>query len=61
MAAAPLSAAPQTQFRPGEIWPDDQGVHIIVHGGGILFHEGTNDWFGQHMIEGGAGNIAWRE
>lgn len=54
----PASAAPVSEFRPGEIWPDDQGVHINAHGGGILFHEGTYYWFGQHMIEGGAGNLA---
>ena len=28
-------------FRPGELWPDNHGVHINAHGGGILFHEGT--------------------
>lgn len=45
------------EFRPGEIWPDDKGVHINAHGG-ILFHEGTYYWFGEHKIEGGAGNVA---
>ena len=47
-----------SEFRPGEIWPDDKGVHINAHGGGILFHEGTYYWFGEHKIEGGAGNVA---
>ena len=23
-------------FKPGEVWPDDKGVHINAHGGGIL-------------------------
>ena len=54
----PASVAPASEFRPGEIWPDDQGVHINAHGGGILFHEGTYYWFGQHMIAGDAGNSA---
>jgi hypothetical protein len=51
-------AAPTGEFRPGEIWPDDKGVHINAHGGGILFHEGAYYWFGEHKIEGGAGNVA---
>jgi len=45
-------------FRPGEIWPDDKGVHINAHGGGILFHEGTYYWFGEHKVAGKAGNFA---
>ena len=52
------SAAPMSEFRPGEIWPDDKGVHINAHGGGVLFHEGTYYWFGEHKVEGGAGNVA---
>lgn len=55
---ASLSAEPRNSFRPGGIWPDDKGVHINAHGGGILFHEGTYYWFGEHKIEGGAGNFA---
>ena len=23
-------------FKPGDVWPDDKGVHIHAHGGGIL-------------------------
>ena len=45
-------------FRPGAVWPDDKGVHINAHGGGILFHDGTYYWFGEHKIAGGAGNVA---
>lgn len=56
--SAPAPAAPFQSFRPGEIWPDDKGVHINAHGGGILFHDGTYYWFGEHKIEGGAGNVA---
>ena len=45
-------------FKPGEIWPDNNGVHINAHGGGILFYEGKYYWFGEHKIEGKAGNKA---
>jgi len=45
-------------FYPGELWPDNNGVHINAHGGGILLHEGTYYWFGEHKIEGTAGNAA---
>jgi hypothetical protein len=45
-------------FRPGELWPDNHGVHINAHGGGILFHDGIYYWFGEHKIAGEAGNVA---
>jgi hypothetical protein len=51
-------AAPSASFRPGEIWPDDNGVHINAHGGGVLLHDGVYYWFGEHKIGGGAGNKA---
>lgn len=54
--ASTLCAEPL--FRPGAIWPDDRGVHINAHGGGVLFHDGTYYWFGEHKIEGTAGNVA---
>ena len=47
-----------SEFRPGELWPDENGVHINAHGGGILFLEGRYWWFGEHKIEGEAGNKA---
>ncbi len=46
------------KFRPGELWPDDKGVPINAHGGGILLHDGVYYWFGEHKIEGSAGNRA---
>jgi len=46
------------EFHPGQIWPDDHGVHINAHGGGILLHEGVYYWFGEHKIAGKAGNEA---
>jgi hypothetical protein len=45
-------------FRPGHRWPDNHGVHINAHGGGILFHDDVYYWFGEHKIEGKAGNLA---
>ena len=45
-------------FRPGGFWPDDHGVHINAHGGGVLFHNGVYYWFGEHKIAGEAGNAA---
>lgn len=44
---------------PGEIWLDNNYVHINAHGGGIIFHEGKYYWFGEHKIEGKKGNQAW--
>ncbi len=52
------TAAPEKAFRPGELWPDNNGVHINAHGGGMLVHGETFYWFGQHMVEGDAGNYA---
>lgn len=46
-------------IKPGAIWPDNKGVHINAHGGGILFHNGKYYWFGEHKTEGRRGNAAW--
>ncbi|PWD98875.1 glycoside hydrolase family 43 protein [Marinilabilia rubra] len=45
-------------FKPGKIWYDNSQVHINAHGGGILFFDDTYFWFGEHKIEGEAGNVA---
>ncbi len=45
-------------FEPGQTWCDTNGVPINAHGGGLLFHEGVYYWFGEHKIEGEAGNRA---
>jgi len=58
LLACPCVGANLSAFEPGKIWPDNTGVHINAHGGGILFHEGTYYWFGEHKIEGDAGNTA---
>jgi hypothetical protein len=48
----------ELSFNPGNIWPDDKGIHINAHGGGILYHDGRYYWYGEHKIEGAAGNRA---
>jgi hypothetical protein len=50
--------AKASAFRPGELWPDNHGVHINAHGGGILLYSGTYYWFGEHKIAGPHGNSA---
>ncbi len=45
-------------IKSGEIWPDNNGVHINAHGGGMLFYEGKYYWFGEHKIAGKTGNKA---
>lgn len=47
-----------TAFHPGSKWLDNNGVHINAHGGGILLHKNVYYWFGEHKIEGRAGNQA---
>ncbi|UEG54527.1 glycoside hydrolase family 43 protein [Mucilaginibacter daejeonensis] len=58
IACAQQAPAKFTQFTPGAIWPDNNGVHINAHGGGILYQKGKYYWFGEHKIESGAGNRA---
>jgi len=48
----------RTTFEPGKVWEDNNGVAINAHGGGLLFHEGMYYWYGEHKIEGEAGNRA---
>jgi hypothetical protein len=45
-------------FHPGALWPDDKGVHINAHGGGILRHGDRWYWFGEHKTAGAGGNVA---
>ncbi|HDR50963.1 MAG TPA: beta-glucanase [Mariniphaga anaerophila] len=49
---------PEKALAPGEIWPDNNGMHINAHGGGILHHNNTFYWYGEHKIEGEIGNTA---
>jgi unsaturated chondroitin disaccharide hydrolase len=45
-------------FRPGQIWADNNGVHINAHGGGMMFNKGSYYWFGEHKVGGEGGNKA---
>jgi hypothetical protein len=53
-----MRAKTKKSFRPGELWPDNNGVHINAHGGGILLHNGIYFWFGEHHFAGEMGNAA---
>ena len=57
-AGGQTSETADINFYPGAIWPDNNGVHINAHGGGILFQNGAYYWFGEHKIEGKKGNSA---
>ena len=52
-----LVAAParQTTITNGPYRYDTEGVHINVHGGGVLFHEGTYYWYGEYRSPRKAG------
>lgn len=52
----PLQAPPP--FRPGELWPDTDGVPINAHGGGFLYKDGVYYWFGEFKTAGEGGNRA---
>lgn len=54
----PALAAGVGEFHPGAVWPDESGVHINAHGGGVLFHAGRYYWFGEHKVAGPGGNAA---
>ena len=45
-------------FKPGELWLDNNRVHINAHGGGFIFSNDTYYWFGEHKTEGKQGNKA---
>ena len=38
-------------IRPGALWPDNRGIHINAHGGGILKRGKTFYWFGEHKAD----------
>ena len=37
-------------FKPGQIWPDNEGKHINAHGGGIINYNDTYYWFGEYRL-----------
>ncbi len=46
-----VSFAQLKQFTPGELWPDNKGVHINAHGGGLLYFQGKYYWYGEFKSE----------
>lgn len=53
-----LKAQVADHFTPGELWKDQSGTPINAHGGGVLFHNGTYYWYGEHKVAGELGNTA---
>lgn len=49
--AFPRMSHAQGVIRSGELWLDDHGVAVNAHGGGVLYHEGSYYWFGEHKGE----------
>jgi len=47
-----LLAATAAFLSPGDVWPDDRGLHIQAHGGGILKLDSTYYWFGEDRSQG---------
>ncbi|MDR1414223.1 MAG: glycoside hydrolase family 43 protein [Odoribacteraceae bacterium] len=61
LAALSLSCGSRREeiiFTPGAPWPDNNGVHINAHGGGILQRGDIYYWYGEHKVAGAAGNVA---
>ncbi|GHT03548.1 hypothetical protein FACS189440_12640 [Bacteroidia bacterium] len=46
-----ISAQKLNAIYPGAILPDDTGIHVNAHGGGILYHDGKYYLFGEHKGE----------
>lgn len=57
-SAFTLAQTNYTKFEPGQLWLDNNGVHMNAHGGGFLFYNETYYWFGEHKISGELGNKA---
>lgn len=57
-ATSSFAAEPRPAFWPGELLPDDAGIHVNAHGGGILLHDSVYYWFGEHKVAGKIGNTA---
>ena len=51
LMAVPLFSHAKGEIRSGQLWPDNHGVHVNAHGGGILSHRGIYYWFGEHKAE----------
>lgn len=48
-----LSSSLETEasIRSGAVWPDNRGIHINAHGGGVLRSGDTFYWFGEHKAD----------
>ena len=42
---------PLKPIRSGELWADNNGVHVTAHGGGMMYHDGTYYWFGENKSD----------
>ncbi|MDR1896377.1 MAG: family 43 glycosylhydrolase, partial [Prevotellaceae bacterium] len=51
LQAQEKSISEYSSFTPGSVWKDHTGTHINAHGGGILYHNNTYYWFGEHKGE----------
>lgn len=51
MVAVAMMCHSQGTFRPGQLWHDNNGRHINAHGGGVMYHEGTYYWYGEHKAD----------
>ena len=51
LMTVPLFSHAKGEIWSGQLWPDNHGVHVNAHGGGILYHRGTYYWFGEHKAE----------
>jgi beta-xylosidase len=51
-------AQTRTAFEPGKVWPDNKGVHLNAHGGGVLYDQGRYYLYGEHKVAGPKGNSA---
>jgi len=50
-AAIMTLSANAGDIKSGELWPDNRGIHINAHGGGVLLHDGTYYWYGEHKSD----------
>ena len=51
MALPTMGQGVRRTIRSGELWPDEAGVHINAHGGGVLKYGDTWYWFGEHKSD----------
>ncbi len=51
IALASCSQQPGKEIRSGELWLDQDSVHVNAHGGGVLYHDGTYYWYGENKCD----------